>query len=400
MSGGVMRMKPWNVEICDVTLRDGEQTPGVSFTPEEKIDIATRLDAVGVEVIEAGFPIVSVHEKDMIRNISRLGLDAKICGLTRACREDVDAALDAEVDMIGLFIAPSDMHLKYKHKKPREVVVANALEQLDYAVDHGLIVRFGAEDASRTSNDVLVDIYTRAGEHKASYVTYADTTGCLTPLEVADIMKDIIPRTPVPVAIHAHNDLGCATANTIIAAELGAFQLHTTINGLGERAGNARLEEVLVSLALKGGITRYDLREIPALSEHVQEYTGIHMPITKPVVGANAFAHESGIHIAAILENPETYEFIPPELLGLERRFILGKHTGKRALIHILNTFGYHISDEQVIQVLEMIKERSEDKCIINQQILKEIICRVTGEDVINGNIIGENSGCPGRNVY
>ncbi|NLV28265.1 MAG: homoaconitate hydratase [Methanomicrobiales archaeon] len=393
-------MKPWNVEICDVTLRDGEQTPGVSFTPEEKIDIATRLDAVGVEVIEAGFPIVSVHEKDMIRNISRLGLDAKICGLTRACREDVDAALDAEVDMIGLFIAPSDMHLKYKHKKPREVVVANALEQLDYAVDHGLIVRFGAEDASRTSNDVLVDIYTRAGEHKASYVTYADTTGCLTPLEVADIMKDIIPRTPVPVAIHAHNDLGCATANTIIAAELGAFQLHTTINGLGERAGNARLEEVLVSLALKGGITRYDLREIPALSEHVQEYTGIHMPITKPVVGANAFAHESGIHIAAILENPETYEFIPPELLGLERRFILGKHTGKRALIHILNTFGYHISDEQVIQVLEMIKERSEDKCIINQQILKEIICRVTGEDVINGNIIGENSGCPGRNVY
>jgi len=176
--------------------------------------------------------------------------------------------------------------------------------------------------------------------------------------------------------------------------------LHTTVNGLGERAGNARLEEVLVSLVLKGGITRYDLTEIPALSERVQQYTGIFMPATKPVVGANAFAHESGIHIAAILENPETYEFIPPELLGLERRFILGKHTGKRALVHILTSFGYHITDEQVMQVLELIKVRSEDKCSINQRVLAEIISQVTGEDKINGDIIGEDSGCPGRHVY
>lgn len=393
-------MKPWHVEICDVTLRDGEQTPGVSFTPEEKKDIATRLDAVGVEVIEAGFPIVSVHEKEMIRDISRLGLDAKICGLSRACREDVDASLDAEVDMIGLFIAPSDLHLKYKHKKSREEVVANALSQLDYAVDHGLIVRFGAEDASRTDPDILVDIYRQAAEHRATYVTYADTTGCLTPLEVATVMKDIVPRTPIPIAIHAHNDLGCATANTLIAAELGAFQLHTTVNGLGERAGNARLEEVLAALVLKGGITRYDLTEIPALSHHVQDYTGILMPATKPIVGENAFAHESGIHIAAILENPETYEFVPPSLLGLDRRFILGKHTGKRALVHILTQFGYQITDDQVMQVLNLIKDRSEDKCSINPQILREIISQVTGEDIINGNSIGEDTGCVGKHVY
>ncbi len=397
----MIQMKPWNVEICDVTLRDGEQTPGVSFTPDEKKDIATRLDAIGIEIIEAGFPIVSVHEKEMVREISRLGLSAKICGLARACREDVDASLDAEVDMIGLFIGTSDLHIKFKHKKPREVVVENALEQLDYAVDHGLIVRFGAEDASRTDPDILVDIYRQAAGHKADYVTFADTTGRLTPLEVAMVMKDIIPRTPVPVAIHAHNDLGCATANTLIAAELGAFQLHTTMNGLGERAGNARLEEVLVSLVLKGGLTRYDLTEIPALSEKIQEYTGIYMPATKPVTGANAFAHESGIHIAAILENPETYEFVPPELLGLERRFILGKHTGKRALMHILTSFGYNtITDEQVIQVLEKVKDRSEGKCSISQQVLREIISRVTGEDLINDDTIRENSGCPGRDIY
>ena len=393
-------MKKWNIEICDVTLRDGEQTPGVAFTAEEKKDIASRLDAIGVEVIEAGFPIVSVHEKEIVREISRLGLNAKICGLSRACREDVDASLDAEVDMIGLFIAPSDLHLKYKHKKPREVVVANALEQLDYAVDHGLIVRFGTEDASRTDPDILVDIYKQAAEHKATYVTYADTTGRLTPLEIADIMKNIIPRIPIPLAIHAHNDMGCATANTLIAAELGAFQLHTTVNGLGERAGNARLEEVLVALALKGGIDRYDLTGIPVLSEHVQNYTGIYMPATKPVVGANAFAHESGIHIAAILENPETYESVPPSLLGLERKFILGKHTGKRALTHILSTFGYNISDDQIMQVLAMIKEQSEDKSRITTEVLRKIITEVTGEDRINGNIIGDNTGCPGRHVY
>lgn len=392
-------MKPWHVEICDVTLRDGEQTPGVSFSQEEKQDIATRLDAIGIEVIEAGFPIVSQHEKEMVRSVSRLGLNAKICGLARACREDIDAALDAEVDMIGLFIGTSDRHLKFKHKKPREEVVANALVQCDYAVDHGLIVRFGAEDASRTDLPVLLDIYRQAAEHKATFVTFADTTGCLTPLETATIMKELVPGTPVPIAMHAHNDLGCATANTIIAAELGAYQLHTTVNGLGERAGNARLEEVLVSLVLKGGIERYDLTQIPKLSENVQKYTGIMMEATKPVVGANAFAHESGIHIAAILEDPQTYEFIPPGLLGLERRFILGKHTGKRALTHILSSFGYHLSDEMIVRVLEEIKDRSEGKCRITPQILAEIIKDITGEEVINGNIVREDTRCIGRRV-
>lgn len=392
-------MKPWHVEICDVTLRDGEQTPGVSFTLEEKQDIAQRLDDTGVEVIEAGFPIVSVHEKEIIRSIARMGLDAKICGLSRACREDIDAALDAEVDMIGLFVATSDLHIRHKYKKPREEVVANALSQCDYAIDHGLIVRFGAEDASRTDLDVLVDVYRQAADHKASYVTYADTTGRMTPLEVATIMKELVSRVSIPIAMHSHNDLGCATANTIIAAELGAYQLHTTVNGIGERAGNARLEEVLATLALKGGITRYDLTRIPVLSAQVQKYTGIIMPATKPIVGANAFAHESGIHIAAILENPETYEYVPPGLLGLERQFILGKHTGKRALTHILSTFGYHLSDDQIAQVLEDIKEQSEGKCTITPQVLRDIIRQVTGEEIMNGNTHRDATRCPGRQL-
>lgn len=392
-------MKPWHVEICDVTLRDGEQTPGVSFTLEEKQDIACRLDATGIEVIEAGFPIVSIHEKEIVRSISRMGLDAKICGLSRACREDIDAALDAEVDMIGLFVATSDLHIRHKYKKTREDVMANAFAQCDYAIDHGLIVRFGAEDASRTELPVLIDVYRQAAEHKATYVTYADTTGRLTPLEVATIIPELISKVPIPIAIHSHNDLGCATANTIIAAELGAYQLHTTVNGLGERAGNARLEEVLVTLALKGGIDRYDMTQIPALSAHIQEYTGIMMPATKPVVGANAFAHESGIHIAAILENPETYEFVPPQLLGLERQFILGKHTGKRALTHILTTFGYHLPDEQIVKVLEDIKEQSEGKCSITPQVLRDIIRNVTGEEMSNGNSVRDDTRCTGRKL-
>jgi methanogen homocitrate synthase len=301
--------------------------------------------------------------------------------------------------MIGLFVATSDLHIRHKYKKPREEVIASALAQCDYAIDHGLIVRFGAEDASRTDLEVLIDVYRQAAEHKASYVTYADTTGRLTPLETATIMKEIVPRVPIPIAMHSHNDLGCATANTIIAAELGAYQLHTTVNGLGERAGNARLEEVLVALVLKGGIDRYDLTHIPQLSARVQEYTDIFMPATKPIVGSNAFAHESGIHIAAILENPETYEYVPPQLLGLDRQFILGKHTGKRALTHILTTFGYHLTDEQIVQALEDIKEQSEGKCTITPQVLRTIIQNITGEEIINGNIIRENTRCAGRQL-
>ncbi|MBS1195123.1 MAG: pyruvate carboxyltransferase, partial [Methanomicrobia archaeon] len=305
-------MKPWHVEICDVTLRDGEQTPGVSFTREEKMDIASWLDRIGVDVIEAGFPVVSPYEKQCVAAIANQGLDARICGFARARQGDVDAAIECGVDMVSLFIATSALHMRTKYRKPRDQVVDEAMGMVEYAKDHGVEVRFAAEDASRTPRRFLKEVYGKAIDHGADLLSFADTVGCLTPLQMRRVMGDLVRNLTKPLCAHCHNDLGCATANTITAAEAGAFQLHTTVNGIGERAGNAALEEVLVALRLIGGVDRYDLSHLKMLSGLVERYSGITLAKTKAVVGEHAFAHESGIHIAAILEDPLTYEYIPP----------------------------------------------------------------------------------------
>ncbi len=373
-------MKPLHVEICDVTLRDGEQTPGVSFTCTEKMEIASLLDEIGVEVIEAGFPIISDDERCCVKSVARMGLSAKSCALARALKGDVDAAIDAGVDIVSIFIATSDLHVAVKFKKPLAEVIASACEVVEYAHDHGLTVRFAAEDASRTSIETLASVYRQAAEHGAAYAGYADTVGFNTPLEMAHVVHTIQPQIPIPMAIHCHNDLGCATANTLTAAECGAFQLHTTVNGIGERVGNARLEEVLAGLRLKYGIDRYDLTVIPRLSRYIEESTGIYMPVTKPIVGKNAYSHESGIHIAALIKDPATYEFVPPEMLGLTRNFILGKHSGTTALTHILNNLGISLSEIQVHEVLDEVKKKSEGKCRITQDVLCSIIKKVKEE--------------------
>jgi len=367
-------MKPWHVEICDVTLRDGEQTPGVSFTCEEKMNIAAMLDQIGVEVIEAGFPVVSAAEKKCVTAIAKAGLDARICCLARAIQGDVEAAIDCGVDMVSIFIATSDLHIRHKYRKPREQVLADALKMVEFARDHGVDVRFAAEDASRTDPAFLVEMYRAGVEHGASLVSFADTVGCLTPLEMYDVMRDLVAKVNHPLCAHCHNDLGFASANTITATAAGAYQLHTTVNGIGERAGNAALEEVLVSLRLKGGVDRYDLSHILKLSKLVERLSGIPVQKNRAIVGENAFSHESGIHIAAILEDPLTYEYVPPELVGGEQRFILGKHTGKEALEHVVKAHGYQLDEKQICWVLDEIKARSEGKCVITPALLGEII--------------------------
>jgi methanogen homocitrate synthase len=373
-------MKPWNVEICDVTLRDGEQTPGVAFSCEEKSEIARMLDAVGVEVIEAGFPAVSPNEKQCVTAITRLGLSARICGFARARIPDVDAAIDCDVDMVSIFIPTSDLHIRLKFKKPREQVLEEALQIIDYVNDHGLPVRFAAEDASRTDPGFLKEVYGRAVDHGAALLSFADTVGYLIPTEMHRIMTDLVASVRRPLCAHCHNDMGCAVANTITAAEAGAFQLHTTVNGIGERAGNASLDEVLVALRLKGGVERYDLSCLTPLSRLVERYSGITLPRNKPVVGELAFSHESGIHIAAILDDPSTYECFPPELVGGERHFILGKHTGKKALEHVVSSIGCELSDKQICRVLDLVKEHSEHKCNITPVVLRKLIKKAKEE--------------------
>ena len=370
-------MKPWNIEICDVTLRDGEQTPGVSFSCEEKVEIAQDLDAIGVEVIEAGFPAVSPNEAHCVKTIANLGLDARICGFARAREPDIQTAIECDVDMVSIFIPTSELHVRLKFKKPREQVLEDSLKMIDYARDHGVDVRFAAEDASRTDLPFLKQVYRGAAEHGAVLLSFADTVGCLIPNEMQRIMAELVSSVDRPFCAHCHNDMGCAVANTLTAAEAGAFQLHTTVNGIGERSGNASLEELLVALRMKGGIDRYDLSLLTGLSHKVEKFSGIKLPRNKPVTGELAFSHESGIHIAAILEDPESYEYFPPDLVGGERHFILGKHTGKKALEHVVASLGCELSDKQVCRVLDLVKDHSEHKCNITPEILKKLIRKV-----------------------
>ncbi|HEX3002435.1 MAG TPA: homocitrate synthase family protein [Methanoregula sp.] len=370
-------MKSLNIEICDVTLRDGEQTPGVSFSCKEKVEIATRLDEIGIEVIEAGFPAVSENEKTCVKSIANLGLDARICGFSRAREPDIQTAIDCDVDMVSIFIPTSELHVRLKFRKPREQVLEDSLKMIDFARDHGVQVRFAAEDASRTDLPFLKEVYLRAAEHGAVLLSFADTVGCLLPSDMHRIMTDLVSSVDRPFCAHCHNDMGCAVANTITAAEAGAFQLHTTVNGIGERAGNASLEELLVALRMKKGIDRYDLSKLTELSHTVEKFSGVVLPRNKPVTGELAFSHESGIHIAAILEDPSTYEVFPPELVGGKRHFILGKHTGKKALEHVVATLGCDLSEKQICRVLDLVKDHSEHKCNITPEVLRKLIKKV-----------------------
>ncbi len=363
-----------DIEVCDVTLRDGEQMPGVVFRPDEKLDIAIKLNEVGVEIIEAGFPVVSEAEKRAVQDVSNLGLDSKISVLSRSVPKDVDAALDCDVDMVSVFIATSELHLKYKLHMTCDQAVKCAFETVEYAKDHGLIVRFSAEDATRTDFELLKRLYRRAEECGADYVSIADTVGIMNPRTTYYLVREIKKEVNVPICMHCHDDLGMALANTLAAAEAGAKQLHTTVNGIGERSGNTPLEELMVALKVHYGVDRYDTTKLTSLSKLVQSYSGVIMPKNKAVVGEYAFAHESGIHVAAVLEEPRTYELYSPEMVGSARRIIIGKHTGARALKYITKKMGYDLKRDEICRLAEKVKRCSEFKRPISCDELRKLI--------------------------
>ncbi len=363
-----------DIEVCDVTLRDGEQMPGVVFRPDEKLDIAIRLDEIGVEIIEAGFPVVSAAEKSAVKKIANSGLNAKISVLSRSVKRDVDVALDCDVDMVGIFIAISDLHLAHKIHMSCGEAISCALDTMEYAKDHGLIVRFSAEDATRTDLQMLKSLYKTAEEHGADYVSIADTVGILNPRTAYYMVSEIAKTVKTPICMHCHDDLGMAQANTIAAAEAGAKQLHTTVNGIGERSGNTSLEELLVTLRILYGQDRYDTTKLTSLSRIVQSYSGVIMPNNKAVVGENAFAHESGIHVAAVLEEPRTYELYSPEMVGGNRKIIIGKHTGAKALKYITKKMGYELERDEICLLAEKVKRCSEFKRPVSCDELRELI--------------------------
>ncbi|HPC90287.1 MAG TPA: homocitrate synthase family protein [Methanothrix sp.] len=372
-----------DIEICDVTLRDGEQMPGVVFRADEKLDIAMRLDEIGVEVIEAGFPVVSAAEMNAVREVCNLGLDAKISVLSRSIKEDVDAAVECGADMISIFIAISDLHLKHKLHMSCPQAVSCALQAVEYAKEHGLIVRFSAEDATRTDFDLLKRVYKRAEEYHADYISVADTVGIMNPRTTYYMISELRKIVKTPICMHCHDDLGLALANTLAGAEAGAKQLHVTVNGIGERSGNTPLEELLVALRLHYGLERYDLSKLKDLSKLVESYSGVPVAKNKAVVGTNAFAHESGIHVAAVLEEPRTYELYSPEMVGAARHIIIGKHTGTKALRYITQRMGYQLKDEELVDLSERVKMCSEFKHAINCEELRTLILNMENIEVV-----------------
>ncbi|KAF5409859.1 MAG: homocitrate synthase [Candidatus Methanocomedens sp.] len=377
----LLGQKPGNIEICDVTLRDGEQTPGTAFTKDEKKRMAQELDSIGIEVIEAGFPVVSQTERDTVREIANMGLDAKICCLSRSVIPDIDVAIGCEVDIVSIFIATSELHLKYKYHKTCAEATLCAMDALEYAKDHGLTVRFAAEDATRTDINVLKGIFRMAEERGADYVSIADTVGILNPATAYYLVSEIKKDIKTDICIHCHNDLGMATANTLAAAEAGAKQLHTTVNGIGERAGNAALEEVLISLMVQYGIDRYNTQNLTQFSKMVVEYSGVKLAKNKPVVGDFAFSHESGIHVAAIMEEPSTYELFSPDIVGGKRSLIIGKHTGTKALKGIVLSMGYNLNHDQLCDLLAKVKDCTHAKKGIPCKRLDEFIMEIIMPD-------------------
>lgn len=371
---------PDDITIYDTTLRDGEQTPGVCFGFEEKLEIARKLDQFKINQIEAGFPIVSERERETVKAIASEGLDAEILALTRTKPEDIDAAIDCDVDGIITFIGTSDIHLEHKMHIARSDAVNIAEKAIEYAKDHGLFVAFSAEDATRTDIEFLKRIYGIAEECKADRVHIADTTGAITPQGIDYLVRELVKDLNIDLALHCHNDFGLAVINSITGILAGAKGISTTVNGIGERAGNASLEELIMALKiLYGKDLGFKTKYIKELSDLVSTYSGLPIPYNKPVVGNNVFRHESGIHVDAVIEEPLCYEPYVPELVGQRRQLVLGKHSGCRAVRAKLNECDLEVSDEELIEIVRRVKKSREEGKYINDKIFKEIVKSTKG---------------------
>jgi len=334
--------------------------PGVELSFEDKVEIAKALEEVGVDVIEAGFPASSKIDFDSVRAISSEVYKAKVAALARAEARDVDEAASAGAHVIHVFIATSKIHLEHKLKMKEEQVLERVASSVERARSYGAEVLVSAEDATRTDESFLVEFYKTAVEAGSRYINIPDTVGVATPWRMMELVRTVLSSLPagVEVDVHCHNDFGMAVANTLAAVEAGATGVQVTVNGFGERAGNAALEEVVAALHfLMGRQTGVKLEKLTELSALVAEKFGVKLQPNKPVVGANAFAHESGIHVHGVLSHPMTYEPIPPEAVGNRRRIVLGRHSGRHAVAWALEQLGVRPDPALVDYVLWKLKE-------------------------------------------
>ena len=375
------------VRIFDTTLRDGEQSPGCTMTVKEKLDVARQLARLGVDIIEAGYPAASCGDADAVRTVAdEIGGAAQapvICGLARATEHDVEtcaaAVAPAARRRIHVFLATSDIHLRHKLRMTRDEVLVRARDAISLARTHANDVEFSPEDATRSDEGFLLDVLAAAIEAGATTLNIPDTVGYATPSEYEALIARVCAlaeRTPgVIVSTHSHDDLGLAVANALAGVRAGARQVECTINGSGERAGNASLEEVVMALRTRAGFfgveTRVDTRELTRASRTVSACTGVYVAPNKAIVGANAFAHEAGIHQDGMLKHASTYEIMAPEAVGADSStLVLGKHSGRNALRHRLSAMGYDLDDATFRDVFVRFKELADRKKVIGDRDL------------------------------
>ncbi|QSG13662.1 (R)-citramalate synthase [Halapricum desulfuricans] len=344
-----------DVQLLDTTLRDGEQAPGVSLTPEEKARIAQSLDAAGIDVIEAGSAVTGPGERETISRVTDLDLDATVTSFARGVESDIDLALDCGVDGINLVVPASDQHIEDKVGTSHQANVDQTVQLVEYANDHGLWVEVIGEDGSRADLEYLEALMGAALDAGADRVCYADTVGHATPDRTIEAVSRLAELGPT--STHTHDDLGLAVTNVMASLAAGADLVHGTINGIGERAGNVALEEVAIALDHGYGIETMDLTQVYDLAQLIASKTGIPLAPNKAVVGENAFTHESGIHTDGTLKDESMYEPYPPEKVGRERRLALGKHAGRAGVEATLNEHGIDVSEDELNEIVTRVKE-------------------------------------------
>lgn len=347
--------------IIDTTLRDGEQTAGVSFTLEEKIQIAKKLDEIGVDLIEAGIPAMGIEEEKVMKALVNLGLNSKIMSWNRIVEGDILKSIECGIKNIHISAPVSDIHIEKKLRKTRSWVMEETKKCIQLAKKNNCIVSIGGEDSSRANKDFLMKFYKMAQEEGASRIRFADTLGTLDPIATYEIIKEIKKHIKINIDFHGHNDFGMATGNAFGAYRAGAFYISTSVNGLGERAGNTPLEEVLAGAKyILNKEKSYKLSKLKELSEYVEKASGKYIQDWKPIVGKSVFSHESGIHVDGILKDSATYEFLNPLELGRERKIIIGKHTGTSAIMSVYKDMGYNLLSEEAKNIVRVIRNEFE----------------------------------------
>jgi len=327
-----------SIEILDSTLREGEQSPGVNFTPEQRVEIAIALDEIGVEYIEAGHPSVSEDVFRGIKDVVEQGLKANILVHSRAKREDIDMVLRTEAPWIGMFFCVSSHCLKMRFGITLEEAKRRIVDTIEYAKAHGLKIRFTPEDTTRTEWENLANVLEILRELKVDRVSVADTTGVAHPVEFYNLVKKVA-KYGVAVHVHCHNDLGLAFANALMGIEAGAIVVDTTVNGIGERCGIVDLAQMATIARYRYG-KKYKLDKLYLLSRRIEEITGIAVEKHHPIVGEHAFVHKAGLHVAAVVKDPSFYEFMPAEMFGRERKIYVDKYAGRATVEYYLNRAG------------------------------------------------------------